>query len=118
MAKWYQHMKPRTNEFLKMGAPPSWDRPDEIQRRVEMMRRSMSIYMIDEAYEEMFLIITTGTYLSRQRIYDPDDETDPDMPELEDVLPDQWASHLDVIEARYYIQAQVHHTNVGQYPYP
>ena len=117
MARWYQSIKPRTNEFLRMGVPPSWNRPDEMQRRVEMMQRSMSIELVNDAYEEMFDIIATSTYLSRHRMYDPDDETDPDMPALVVVPPDPRSSHIELIEARYHIQASIHHTNVGN-PYP
>ena len=113
MARWYQSIRPRTNEFLRMGIPPSWNRPDEMQRRVEMMQRSMSIEIVNDAYEEMFEIITTGTHLSRHRMYDPDDETDPDMPGLVVVQPDPRSSHIELIEARYHIQAPIHHTNVG-----
>ena len=68
---------------------------------------------MNDAYEEMFDIITTSTYLCRHRMYDPDDETDDEMPGLTVVFPDPSASHIEIIEARYFIQAPIHLTRVG-----
>ena len=113
IARWCQTTRPRTNEFLRMGIPPSWNRPDEMQRRIEMMQRSMSIEIVNDAYEEMFDIITTSTHLCRHRMYDPDDVTDDEMPGLTVLLPDPRSSHIELIEARYFIQAPIHLTRVG-----
>ena len=66
-----------------------------------MIRRYLSIEMVDDAYNDMGVRIMMWPYLCPGRIYHPEDETDDDMPAgIFFPLPYD-VTHREVIEIRY-----------------
>ena len=100
LARWVQFTAPRTDEF-EMKTSPMPRHLDEFGIQMETIRRHLSIEMVDHAYDTLGWQIMTDPYLVTGRMYDPEDETDENMPATTYHPLPSYLTHREILQMRF-----------------